>query len=146
MKTTHKLLIVIGCLATGIQAWAQQARLQDRLSLYNKVYDVFLEVDLGKQALNVPGHDIYGPLAGYLGKSSNSFYWLVVSSEVKEQVATLQLINDYGSEDLTATLSQTNDSTFQLTQQKGSSLKLPNKGKWQKLPKNLDFQIRKPRK
>ena len=29
MKTTHKLLIVIGCLATGIQAWAQQARLQD---------------------------------------------------------------------------------------------------------------------
>lgn len=146
MKTTHKLLIVIGCLAIDIQVWAQHASLDEHLYLYNKVYDIFLEVDLGKQTLNVPGHEIYGPLAGYLGKPSNSFYWLVVSSEVKEQVATLQLINDYGSEDLTATLTQTSDSTFQLTQQKGSTLRLPNKGKWQKLPKNLDFQKRKSRK
>ena len=54
--------------------------------------------------------------------------------------ATLSLINDYGSEDLTATLTMKNDSTFTLRQDDGSTLKVPDKGKWMKLPKELELK------
>ncbi len=49
------------------------------------------------------------------------------------------LINDTGSEDLTATLTVKNDTTYVLRQMKGSTLKVPNKGKWQKLPTEVTF-------
>ena len=57
-------------------------------------------------------------------------------------MATLQMINDYGSEDLTATLTAENDSVFVLKQIDGSTLKVPNNGKWQKLPKTLELKRR----
>lgn len=111
------------------------------IQLYNQEYDVFLKLDSGNEGLIVPGHDLYGPLPGYLGKTKNSFYWLILSVETKGDTKHLQLVNDYGSEDLTATLTQTSDSTFLFTQRKGSTLKLPQQGKWQKMPKTLPFQI-----
>ena len=49
------------------------------------------------------------------------------------------LINDPGSDDLTATLTIKNDTTYVLKQGKGSTLKVPNKGKWQKLPSEIVF-------
>ena len=56
-------------------------------------------------------------------------------------LVSLALINDYGSEDLTATLTRKNDSIYVLKQEDGSSLKVPVKGgKWQKLPKTLEFK------
>ena len=50
------------------------------------------------------------------------------------------MINDFGSEDLTATLTQQNDSIYILQYVDGSTFKIPNKGKWQKLPKKLEFK------
>ena len=53
--------------------------------------------------------------------------------------ATLQLINDFGSEDLEATLIRQNDSVYVLKQGAGNTIKVPNNGKWQKLPKSIEF-------
>jgi hypothetical protein len=59
--------------------------------------------------------------------------------KVKGNKAQLQMVNDYGSEDLEATLTRENDSIYILKQGKGSTLKVPNDGKWQKLPSTLPF-------
>ena len=83
-------------------------------------------------------------MPGYLGKKNNSFCWVITSCQVvDEQHATLQLINDYGSEDLKATLIRENDSLYVLKQGSGSTIKVPNNGKWQKLPKTLQLKRRK---
>ena len=109
--------------------------------LYNSTYRVYLQINLYDKNVSVPGHELYGELPGYLGKKDYSFCWAITSCEVKNDHETeLQLINDYGSEDLTATLTCENDSIFVLQQQKGSTLKVPHKGKWQKLPKTLTFK------
>ena len=72
---------------------------------------------------------------------NNSFFWLITSKNIKnKKFANIELINDYGSEDLSASLSLKNDSTLVLKQLKGSEIKVPNKGKWQKLPAELVFK------
>ena len=111
-----------------------------RAYLFNKEYDVYLRIDFYNESISVPGNELYGKLPGYLGKNNNSFCWPITAVKLKdEHTAELSLINDYGSEDLTATLTQQNDSTYILKQEKGSTLKVPKNGKWQKLPKTLPF-------
>lgn len=125
-----------------LPAIAQESKEPFRAYLINKEYKVNLRIDLYQQNITVPGQDLYGELPGYLWKQSNSFCWLITSAEVDDsgKTATLQLINDYGSEDLTATLKAENDSVYVLKQIEGSTLKVPNNGKWQKLPKTLEFK------
>ena len=111
--------------------------------LYNDEYQVYLQIDFYNESVSVPGNELYGSLPGYLGKKNNSFCWPITAVKLSnEKTATLNLINDYGSEDLTATLTQENDSTYILRQGKGSTLKVPKNGKWQKLPKSLNFKKR----
>lgn len=132
---TKKILLAacLAMLATGIQA-----QNNFRAYLYNNEYNVYLRINFYDQDISVPGQDLYGKLPGYLGKLHNSFCWVITACEVKdEQHAEMQLINDFGSEDLTATLTWLNDSTYELKQGAGSTIKVPNKGKWQKLPKTL---------
>ena len=108
--------------------------------LYNKEYEIYLQINFYEQDINVPGQELYGKLPGYLGKLHNSFCWVIPSCEViSEKKAVIQLINDFGSEDLTASLTCVNDSTYELRQEKGSALKVPWKGKWRKLPKTLEM-------
>ena len=111
-----------------------------RAYLSNNEYDVFLRINFYEQDVNVPGQDLFGQVPGYLGKKNNSFAWLITSVKINGNKAKLQLINDYGSEDLTATLTRKNDSIYVLKQESGSTLKVPNKGKWLKLPKTLEFK------
>lgn len=111
---------------------------------YNDEYQVYLHINLYDNNVEVPNHELFGTLPGYLGKQRNSFFWLVTASKIKSKhKAELSLINDYGSEDLTATLTQKNDSTFILRQEEGSPLKVANNGKWQKLPKELVLRVKK---
>ena len=112
-----------------------------RAYLFNKEYDVYLRIDFYNESIVVPNNELYGQLPGYLGKKNNTFCWPITAAKLKnERTAELSLINDYGSEDLTATLTQQDDSTYILKQEKGSTLKVPKNGKWQKLPKTLPFQ------
>ncbi|MBP3511580.1 MAG: hypothetical protein J6K19_06040 [Prevotella sp.] len=103
---------------------------------YNDEYRIYIRMNLYDKDITVPGYEMFGNLPGYLGKKNNNFYWLITSGKtVSEDKAELELINDYGSEDLKATVTAVNDSTFILTQGSGSTLKVPNNRKWQKLPK-----------
>ena len=103
-----------------------------------------MKINLYDEDVEVPGQELYGPLPGYLGKKHNSFCWVITAAKINnDKTATLSLINDYGSEDLTATLTVENDSTYILKQEKGSTLKVPKNSKWQKLPKTLEFKRQK---
>ena len=108
--------------------------------LINNEDDVYLRINFYDQDITVPGQELYGQLPGFLGKKHNSFCWIITSAEIKGNTATLSLINDYGSEDLIATLTQKNDSVYVLKQGEGSTLKVPKNGKWQKLPKTLELK------
>ena len=125
-----------------VTLWAQKEPHPFRAYLYNNEYDVFFQIDFYDETVTVPGQELYGQLPGYLGKKHNSFCWVITSAEVKKHTATLAMINDYGSEDLTATLTVKNDSLYVLRQEEGSTLKVPKNGKWQKLPKTLEFKRR----
>ena len=115
-----------------------------RAYLYNNEYDVYLRINFYDEDIKVPGQELYGDLPGYLGKKNNSFCWVITSAKIKNRhTATMDLINDYGSEDLTATLTQKNDSIYILKQESGSTIKVPKNSKWQKLPKTLEFKRRK---
>ena len=135
-KTIATILLLLSLL----QANAQEKSGPFRAYLFNKEYNVFLKIDFYKQDITVPGQDLYGELPGYLSKRSNTFCWLITSVDVKGNTATLQMINDYGSEDMTATLTAKSDSIFVLKQIDGGTLKVPNNGKWQKLPKTMELK------
>ena len=135
-----KIIATTLFLLSLLQANAQEKSGPFRAYLFNKEYNVFLKIDFYKQDITVPGQDLYGQLPGYLSKKSNTFCWLITSVDMKGKTATLQMINDYGSEDLTATLTAENDSVFVLKQIDGGTLKVPNNGKWQKLPKTIELK------
>ena len=113
-------------------------------NIINKEYDVNICMNLYDNDVIIPGQEVFGPMAGYIVKSKTTFYWFITSATINEATneATLHITNDYGSEDLTALLTCENDSCYSLKQLKGSTLKVPKDGKWQKLPKFLTF-IRK---
>lgn len=121
--------------------FAQKESQTFRAYLYNNDYEVYLRINFYDQDITIPGQELYGELPGYLGKKNNSFCWVITSCKVhNDKKATLQLINDFGSEDLTATLTRKNDSIYTLRQDNGNTIKVPFKGKWQKLPKVLEFK------
>ena len=113
-----------------------------RAYLYNNEYEVYLRIDFYDETITIPGQELYGQLPGYLGKKNNSFCWIITSAKIQDRTAHLAMINDYGSEDLTAILTAKNDSLYELRQVEGSTLKVPKNGKWQKLPKTLEFKRR----
>jgi hypothetical protein len=140
----RKTGLIIIALWLTISAFAEQKDSTIfRAYLYNNEYDVYLNINFYDENIKVPGQELYGPLPGYLGKKNNSFCWVITSAKIAGKTATISLINDYGSEDLTATLAQKNDSIYILKQESGSTLKVPKNGKWQKLPKTLELKRRK---
>ena len=136
----NKLIAISLLCLTTISVKAQSNNTPFRAYLSNNEYNVFLRINFYEQDVNVPGQDLFGQVPGYLGKKNNSFAWLITSAKINGDKAKLQLINDYGSEDLTATLTRKNDSIYVLKQESGSTLKVPNKSKWLKLPKTLEFK------
>lgn len=107
--------------------------------LYNKEYHVYMRINFDEQNIIIPGQELLGEVPGYLGKDDSSFFWPVIDTKIKNNTATITMINDYGSEDLSATLTYQNDSTYILKQGKGSALKVVDNGKWLKLPTTLIF-------
>lgn len=141
----RKNWITIIALWLTISAFAQQKDSTTfRAYLYNNEYEVYLNINFYDEDIKVPGQELYGTLPGYLGKKNNSFCWVITSAKIKDKkTATMNLINDYGSEDLTATLTRKNDSIYILKQESGSTLKVPKNNKWQKIPKIIELKRRK---
>ena len=126
-----------------ITLFAQDEQQTFRAYLYNNNYDVYLRINFYDQDIEVPGQELYGKLPGFLGKKHNSFCWIITDVKVEDKTATMSMINDYGSEDLKATLTQKNDTTYILYQHSGSTIKVPKNGRWQKLPKELVLKRKK---
>lgn len=135
-----KLITIAFLLLADYALWAQTPCDDFRAYLYNKEYEVYLRIDFYDESITVPGQELYGQLPGYLGKMRNSFCWVITSATVKDNEAKIAMINDFGSEDLIATLTYESDSLYRLKQIEGSTLKVPKNGKWQKLPKTLEFK------
>ena len=136
-----KIGLTIIALWLTISAFAEQKDSTTfRAYLYNNEYDVYLKINFYDEDIKVPGQELYGTLPGYLGKKNNSFCWVITSATVVDNEAKIAMINDFGSEDLIATLTYESDSLYRLKQIEGSTLKVPKNGKWQKLPKTLEFK------
>ena len=87
----------------------------------------------------MPRQEILGELPGFFGDQKDSRKWLITGAEVKGNTAYLEIVNDYGSEDLEAELTLEKDGTYTLEQKKGSTIKIARNRKWVKIPKKLTF-------
>lgn len=105
--------------------------------LVNDEYQVWLDIDFYNNSIAVPGQDIFGSLPGYFGAKRDTRKWIISEAAVKGNTAHLLIINDYGSEDLTAELKKNKDGSYTLTQLKGSTIKIVVNRKWVKIPKDL---------
>ncbi|TXJ62371.1 hypothetical protein ETF27_04795 [Prevotella brunnea] len=105
----------------------------------NEEYQVWLDLDLYHQTVIVPNQEVFGNLPGYLGAKRDTRKWLITDSEVQGKEALLTIINDYGSEDLTARITLNDDGSYTFTQEKGSTIRIVVNRKWVKLPKKLIF-------
>jgi hypothetical protein len=133
-----EILTALVCLiASG--AWAQKDSTDFKCRIYNKEYDVYMNINFYDNNVKVPGQELFGEMPGYFGDNKDSRKWLITDAEIKGKTANLSIINDYGSEDLTAELTITSDGTYVLKQQKGSSMKIARNRKWTKIPKSLEF-------
>lgn len=137
-----KTMLAFWLAITPLWGFSQQATTFQGYFVNNE-YNVYLKINLQDNNITIPGHELFGELPGYLGKTNNSFVWIVTSGKQKHDKATLSLINDYGSEDLTAEIALKGDSVLVFRQLEGSALKVPNKGKWQKLPKEFTLTRKK---
>lgn len=125
----------------SVSSFAQRGNDAFKAYLYNDEYEVYLRINFYDQNIKIPGQELYDDLPGYLGRKNHSFCWVMVSAKIEsEDKATMTLINDFGSEDLTASLTMKNDSIYIFKQEEGSTVKIPKNGKWQKLPKTLEFK------
>lgn len=125
--------------AVAFSAFAQSDSTDFKCQIYNKEYDVYMNINFYDKDIKIPGQEFFGEMPGFLGDKKDGRKWLVTDAEIKGKKAILSIINDYGSEDLVAELQINKDGTYSLTQQKGSSLKIARNRKWEKLPKKLDF-------
>lgn len=127
----------------GIIATAQNTqKLPFKGIIGNSEYRIYIKMNLYENNVTVPGQEIFGELPGFIGDSIDSRIWLFTSAKIHKNTARLEITNDYGSEDLVATLTLNKDNTYTLQQVEGSNMKIARQRKWKKLPKTLVF-IRK---
>lgn len=108
--------------------------------LYNEKYNVYLVIDFYHNNVIVPNQEIYGEMAGYFGDRQDGRKWLFTDAKIiSKDKAEIQITNDYGSEDLTASLTAIDDKNFKFRQEDGSTLKIARNRKWLKMPKELNF-------
>ena len=107
--------------------------------LSNNEYEVYLQINFYQNDIKVPGQEIFGTIAGFLGDIKDSRKWLITNAAIEGKTAHLSIINDYGSEDLIADLTLESDGTYSLKQITGSNIKIARNRKWVKIPKKLTF-------
>jgi hypothetical protein len=139
-----KIVLALVALLMVSLAFAQEQSAVDTTTFrghyFNKEYNVYIRMNAYRADIIVPGQEVYGELPGFFGDNQDARKWLFTAIEVTTPTtATLQVINDYGSEDLEATFTRKDDGTFELKQGEGSTMKIARDRKWVKLPKTLVF-------
>lgn len=114
-----------------------------KCNLYNEEYKVYMNINLYDSNITAPRQEIFGELPGYFGQDNDSRVWLITDVKISNNnVAKLSIVNDYGSEDLTATLTVDKDGNYILKQEDGSRIKIVENRKWVKIPTELKFKKR----
>ena len=135
-----KYFSILTLLILTLNSWAQEPDSMFRGKLVNSELEVAIVLNLYEKNVKVPQQEIFGNVDGYLYYKHDGRKWIIVESEVQGDRALLTIINDYGSEDLTATLTYQPDGSFVLKQETGSALKIVKDRKWAKLPKKIVFK------
>lgn len=105
--------------------------------LENTEYQVWMDINFNKKNILVPNQEIFGEVPGYFGAKRDTRKWIISDVTISENSATLTIINDYGSEDLTARLTYAPDGSYILEQLSGSTIRIVVNKKWVKIPKKL---------
>ena len=104
--------------------------------IYNDEFKVYMDINLYENNVIVPDQELFGEIPGYFGAKRDQRKWLITSAKIDgKNSATLEIVNDYGSEDLTATLTYNpEDGSYVLKQKSGSRIKIVVNRKWVKIP------------
>lgn len=134
------LMLLVACMIYACNVFADGKAFQGKI--YCSEQDVTLEMNLYEETVKIPGQDILGEVYGYLKKNTDSRAWIIMGVKFADDgnSAELEIINDYGSEDLVAVLSFDKDGMYTLRQLSGSTMKVAVRGKWVKLPKEMKFK------
>ncbi len=137
-----KILYTILYLFSVLALHAQNDSKPFKCVVSNDEYSIFLRLNLYEESIKIPGQEILGDTYGYLKKTTDSRVWIITGVKLSKngKSAELEMVNDYGSEDLNALLTLQNDGTYHLKQLEGSTIKVAGKGKWIKLPKEITFK------
>lgn len=113
--------------------------------IYNDEFKVYMDINLYENNVIVPNQELFGEIPGYFGAKRDQRKWLITSAKIDgKNSATLEIVNDYGSEDLTATLTYNpEDGSYVLKQKSGSRIKIVVNRKWVKIPTELKLVPRK---
>lgn len=113
--------------------------------IYNDEFKVYMDINLYENNVIVPDQELFGEIPGYFGAKRDQRKWLITSAKIDgKNSATLEIVNDFGSEDLTATLTfNPEDGSYMLRQKSGSRIKIVVNRKWVKIPTELKFVPRK---
>ena len=122
-----KIILALMLCMSYLTSFAQKDSTIFKGYLSNNEYEVYLQINFYQNDIKVPGQEIFGTIAGFWGDRKDSRKWLIT------------IINDYGSEDLTADLTLERDGTYSLKQIAGSNIKIARNRKWVKIPKKLTF-------
>lgn len=106
---------------------------------YNQEYKIFLKIDLVNKNIVVDDQTVFGEMDGYIGSDQCNHIWAIVSSEIINGKAEIEVVNNYGSEDFQATLTKDKDNNLIFKHTEGSVLKFPVNRKWQKIPSKILF-------
>ena len=138
MKKTYTIIIL---LLAALNSIAQSTK-NFSGKFVNEELGIYLVIDFYKNNVVVPNQEIYGAMPGFLGDYKDGRKWLITDARTNhsDTAAQLDMVNDYGSEDLRAELVIGKDGICTLKQLKGSALKVARNRKWVKLPKQIVFK------
>lgn len=139
-----KLFILMFVLLASLKLAAQNDKVFHTY-IYNDEFKVYMDINLYENNVVVPDQELFGEIPGYFGAKRDQRKWLITSAKIDgKNSATLEIVNDYGSEDLTATLTfNPEDGSYVLRQKSGSRIKIVVNRKWVKIPTELKLVPRK---
>lgn len=104
----------------------------------NEEYNIYLYLDVDNPKVRIPGDDIYGEIPGYFGAKGYEQKWIIIECKrVNDNKAEITVVNDYGSEDFTATLTEDSEGNITMKHLEGSTFKSVMNSKRIKVPKTV---------
>ena len=133
-----KILYCILFCCCFLQTFAQTTQKPYQGKFYNKDYGIYLNLDLYKESIEIPGYSFFGKVNGYIDGKIHST-WILVSYKIHEDHAHIRLSNDQGAESQSIIISCPNDSILNYRAIDGNHIKRVQKGKFVKIPQELIF-------